>query len=567
MQRINTTTATLFAAFLLLLTTACQKDKIIELTEGVVFNVNTDILLSPLTISFENALKSTTEVPKNIQIEITGPGADDIYTLAGEKNIQAVDGVINIGIKKNRAPSLDDPIEFTIVARANGYLTTFNNFSITNAEKQTHSVIYMAAKDALPQGVTAHGQSLPTTTEGLQEPISISAMGANGTEEKMHLEIEEHTIFYNAQGEMVTGNLQLDLVQYDPQDPDAMLTVENMLSGFPAVNASGSDLGLVSFHVAAYYSLDIYSNSEEVKYFSSPLQVRAVLNPDTYNPYTGTTIQVDDVLPIWSLNEELLRWEIEGNAKVKEEDGELIAEFEQEHLSNWVIGVTENTCHIGSTLVIRSDIPENYCSRLFYTKLVNAETGLPISNKAFNYLEMQDLTEVTLLDVPTGTSAFLQIFSGVKGCEGQLLDESDPFELCGGTIELHFDQLKTDDWYPIEVSVSGYCENAGPDLSVGPTGNILYRPTDCGSYGILGRMVNGVGCTGTLEYGTTYDFKVRYGSEVFEYLGLTIENRTITYTLDNGDTVEVIVTGGAESAQLVFEEIPIPADYCYLLDQ
>ena len=567
MQRINTTTATLFAAFVLLLATACQKDKVIELTEGVVFNVNTDILLSPLTISFENALTASNQVPNNVQIEITGPGVDDIYTLAGEKNIQPVDGVINIGIKKNREPSLEDPIEFTIVSKANGYLTTINQFSITDGAKQTHSVIFMAETDALPAGVVALEETLPVNQEGLQEPITISALGGNGQEEQMKVEIEESTIFYDADGYPVSGNLRLDLIQYDAMDENAMLTVENMLSSFPAVNANGNELGDITFEVAAYYSLDIFSSSQEVKTFSNPLQMRVVLDPETFNPTTGAKIQVGDALPIWSLNEELLRWEVEGAVMVTEEDGQLIAEYEQEHLSNWVIGGANSTCAIGATLVFNTDVPANYCSRYFYVKLINEETDLPINNKAFNYLDLADGTEVTLLDVPSDVSARLEIYSGVKGCEGQLIESTDPFEVCGGTVNINVDQIDKDDWYPIEVSVSGYCENAGPDLSVGPTGNILYRPTECGSYGILGRMVNGQGCTGTLEYGVSYDFKVRYGSEVFEYIGLTIENRTIEYTLDNGDNVEVVVIGGADNAELVFEEIPIPEDYCYLLEQ
>ncbi|MEM1219622.1 MAG: hypothetical protein AAGH79_11940 [Bacteroidota bacterium] len=567
MQRINTTTATLIAAFVLFLATACQKDKVIELTEGVVFNVNTDILLSPLTISFENALETSIAVPNNVQIDISGPGIDDIYTLAGEKNIQAVDGVINIGIKKNREPSLENPIEFTITSKANGYLTTINQFSITDGNKQTHSVIYMAEKNALPNGVVSLEESLSVNEEGLQEPISISAIGGSGEEEQMNVDIEESTIFYDADGYPVTGNLRLDLIQYNAMDEDAMLTVENMLSGFPAINGSGTELGDVTFEVAAYYSLDIFSSSKEVRTFSKPLQMRIVLDPETFNPNTNTKIQAGDALPIWSLNEELLRWENEGAAIVIEENGQLIVEYEQEHLSNWVIGGANNTCSIGATLVFNTDVPANYCSRYFYVKLINEETGLPVSNKAFDYLDLADGTEVTLVEAPLNVSAYLEIYSGVKGCEGQLLETTDPFEVCGATINLQIEDIDKDDWYPIEVSVSGYCENAGPDLSVGPTGNILYRPTECGSYGILGRMVNGQGCTGTLEYGVSYDFKVRYGSEVFEYIGLTIENRTIEYTLDNGQNVEVVVIGGANNAELVFEEIPIPADYCYLLEQ
>ncbi|MEO1713133.1 MAG: hypothetical protein AAFU60_07340, partial [Bacteroidota bacterium] len=320
MQRINTTTATLIAAFVLLFATACKKDKVIELTEGVVFNVNTDILLSPLTISFENALQGSNEVPNNVQIEITGPGVNDIYTLAGEKNIQPVDGVINIGIKKDREPSLEDPIEFTIVSKANGYLTTINQFSITDGSKQTHSVIFMAEKDALPPGVTALEETLPVNQDGLVEPISISALGGNGQEEQMKVEIEESTIFYNTAGEVVSGNLRLDLIQYDAMDEDAMLTVENMLSGFPAVNVNGTDMGDVSIQALSFYSLDIFSSSQEVKTFSSPLRVRIDLDSDLRNPNTGNLLQVGDVLTIFSLNEELLIWEVEGGVLVSEEN-------------------------------------------------------------------------------------------------------------------------------------------------------------------------------------------------------------------------------------------------------
>ena len=552
--------------FSLLFTVSCKKERLLDLTDGVVLNVNTDIIDTPVSISFVNS-KPGGDIPGNIDLDILGDGAPDIYTVTGEQNFTIVQGLVNIGIDKDASPSATDPIEFSLMVNANGFLPAVKKVIITDDQSRQHLTVHMVEEDNLPDGVSLELKNIGVNNNGISMDQSHETPLTPGKAEQVEISLEQGTKVYDTNGETLTGTLKMRLVHFDNRATDSQNAMEGFIEAGPALDESGISMGNKTIEPLGLYMLDILRGTKEVKTLSKPIAVRMTINPETTHPVSGEQVQVGDELPIWSLNEGTMAWQLEGTTIVEDNNGQLEVNYEQNHLSVWVVGYPLATCTEGSTLKIRTSIPQDACDRFYYLELINDNTDRPVARKALTYSTLTNGTEIELVQAPADIPVRLRVYSGVRACEQDLLAESQPFEACGSDVDINFNHLNMNDWYPISVSVGGYCETAGPDFAIAPTGNVLYRPYNCdGKYGFLGSVVNGKGCTATLKKGAKYDFKVRYGRSVYEYIGLTMEDKEIVYTLANGDVVKIRIKGDQDSAVLFFEEIPIPEDYCDLID-
>lgn len=555
------------ACGLLLSLSACKREKLLDLTEGVILNVNTDILNSPLTVTFVNSNPGSGPINTNILIDVFGEDADKLYSPTGEGNLTVVDGMVDIALKKSEKPTPEDPITFGIVAKANGFLPSTYFFSVTDATAHQFATIALIKQSAAPEGVTFTKEVEMSGPAGLAQALNAETPLPADKEEKLTVEIPQGTTLYDANGIAVTGNIQLEVTHFDNRSTLAREALGGVVDAAPARGLQGEALGLVSFDYAGVYVMEVKNGDDtQVSSFSGAVPVTMTLNPETFNPKTSQYIQPGDLLDVWSFDETSMHWQLEFSTPVVEEGGKLLVSYNQPHLSTWLVGNAFSTCGVGTLLTIQSNIPEEACPRYYYCELIDVNTGLPIAGKWSNsYQLLNNNKTIQLTQVPSGVVAKMRVWEGVRGCTGAMLVESQPFDLCGAPVTLDFSALNDNNWYPISVDVSGYCEAAGPDLSIAPTGVLLYRPTGCGNYGFLGMVTNGVGCTATLERGARYDFKTRYGGQVFEFFNLLMDDTDIIYTLDNGQEVVVVVTGGPTSADINLQDVPIPQSYCDLV--
>jgi hypothetical protein len=100
-----------------------------------------------------------------------------------------------------------------------------------------------------------------------------------------------------------------------------------------------------------------------------------------------------------------------------------------------------------------------------------------------------------------------------------------------------------------------------------PEFQLMYRPAGCGVYGLLGEFSDGSGCIATLTTGQTYDFKTRIGEKTYEFMNVPLENGLISYPLDNGANALILVETNPGGASLSFEDLPLPADFCDLIEE
>ena len=560
---------TLTGLFLIVLGIAsCFKDGTLNLTNGLVFNVNAKLLPAPITVSFVNADPAQNSIPDNIYLDIFGEDAGNLSTPTGNGNLVVVGGLVNFGIQNGVSPSLNRPLKFGISAQAPGYFPATYFISLNNPDIPQYVTVYLVEEGNYPSGVSGLQEVHQVASTGFTSTQNLLTPLSNGKQERVKVRFDSGTrLFTGSNDALVTGNVQVSLVHYDNRSAVSRRTTSGLTEAIPAKDMQGADLGEVTFYTASFYDLGLNAGSIQVDRFSKPVEVTATLNPETFNPATGQNIKTGDQLSFWRFEATQNAWIEAGQTTVYKSEGKLVAVFQQDRPGIWLLGQAAQLCKTGATLTINSNIPQGACDRFFFTTLVDVNTGRPLSAKwSDNYLTLTKARQITLGNLPEGAIGKLQVWEGVKGCEGQLLAESQPFQACSGAATVNLTALNTNGWLPVTVNLKGYCEIDGERATLMPEFQLMYRPAGCGVYGLLGEFADGTGCIATLKTGQTYDFKTRIGEKTYEFINVPLENGLISYQLDNGDNALIRVETSPGGASLSFEELPLPSDFCDLIE-
>jgi len=566
MRRYATNSLILFA--IVLTFGSCFKDGILNLTNGLALSVNTQLLPSPIIVSFLNPEPGVANIPDNIVLDLFGEGAQDLFTPTGGNNLVVVDGLVYIGIKDGLKPSANKPLKFGMRVDAPGFYPNTYFVSLSNPDIPQHISLYLVAEGSMPSGVSDRIETHQMPSTGFTGPQTLETPLENGKKEKVKAEIQAGTQLLSAADALILGDVKVNLVHYDNRSGISLRAISGITESVPAVGSDGSDLGLSSFFPASLFSLEMNDGQLRADRFSKPVRITMTLSPETFNPETGEFIEAGDELSLWRFDEAGNHWQGEGRAVVEVLSGKLAVRFDLTRPGTWMAGQAADLCGVGVTIAIKSGIPESACARNFYTTLVDINTGKPLSSKwSDSYLPMESNSRMTLTDVPQGAVAKLQVWEGVRGCEGQLLGESQPFHACSpGEVQLDLSELNTAGWLPVAFSLEGFCEVKGTNVKIKPTNSFMYRPAGCGVYGLLGEFSEGEGCIATLRPGVIYDFKTRLGDEVFEFNDILLTDGVISYTFPGGATAVIRIETDPGAASFTIEGLPLPDDICNLIE-
>ena len=101
---------------------------------GTAVYIETDVLLNPLTIQIVDANLGT-NLPEHISVEVKGKDKDKIFSVMGERTLYVdtnrddeVAAILPIGIRRIETFSPENPIEFTLIFSAEGYMPLAKSF-------------------------------------------------------------------------------------------------------------------------------------------------------------------------------------------------------------------------------------------------------------------------------------------------------------------------------------------------------------------------------------------------------------------------------------------------------
>lgn len=508
-----------------------------DIASNVNLIVDTDVLHNPLTVQYVDADGLPGEVPRDLKIKISGSGADRIFSVLGEKEIEPDGNFVNLGVRKIDTPSPENPIEVTVRAEAPGYQPSQKNFVIAQ-DSLRFVTVPMVKIGGEAEGISSEMTNFQVTADEGAEAATFDSPMTFGKEENARVVVQPGTKIFDAQGQQLSGDVEVSLTHFDNRSSKSLKTFPGGLSNENVKDLDGSDLGPTAFTPLGVLSLDMTVNGKKVRRFSEPLQVTMTINPSTINPHTGKPVQVGDKVEVASFNETTSEWEIEDEvAIVDSPSGGLEVRYSQGHLSRWVIGFTlPGGCRFFQ-LVINSDISRfSAIKRKFFAEIIDAVTDMPLTElgRSFRFYNKE---RIVFFHVPN-TTAFLRIYDGNEICKGKLLIQTNVFELCDfiGHVDVG-DGLNRGDLLDVSVEFSGVCEDDG--LEVRPTLPILYKDSqecpDNEFFDLLGDLHSGKGQTFKLIIGNYYDFKICFGGINRDVRNIQVPTQDTVIIIDNAE--------------------------------
>lgn len=187
-------------------------------------------------------------VTSNLQITFTGTNGNDVIDLYSDplSEVTINGGVLNFGVDNNVNPSPENPAEITLNLSANGYLSTSRTIRVEETGNSEFR-LSMVRVNNTPPGIEIVEESAGSTdaSGATTEDVTISVTSTDvETQEETSaaVEVPSGSVFLDASGTPLNGELRSEVVFYNPSDPGAVSAVPEAL----LVNEADTILSLVA---------------------------------------------------------------------------------------------------------------------------------------------------------------------------------------------------------------------------------------------------------------------------------------------------------------------------------
>ncbi len=566
------------ALFSALLLTTCVK--IDDLTDGVVLYFDADIVDNAATIQFVDANPDVSGVPDNIDVKIEGPGADKLFSLLGEKAPKASGNFLAVGVEKSLDISETNPLVFTVIASAPGYLEGIQKFEITSKEDLEFE-FPLVSKNNPPQGVSMATPTFQAPAAGLPAPQSFMTPMTPGKQEMAMINMPQGVKLQDANGNVLSGTVQAELVHYDTRSSESINAFPGGLDFEMARGPGGQMIENGMFETAGFFSLDMTVGGQEVKTFDQPVEVCIELQDDLVNPETGQVMQAGEKIPVWSLNDETGEWEYEGDANVQlMPNGKLAAVFMQTHLSWWNLDWFY-TQRCRTRVNFASSLTRQTASRYFVFEFTAYDNRGRLVRKYPRYFKMYNGQTVNLYNVPNLSGQNRYSYFEFKVYDvadyrcpspSAIWESSQLTNICGGLSVNLGSRLETYLNPPTSVratfTFSGMCEDLEIPVAILPSVPVYYTNLDdCRPRRrYLTTLRQGKATFRALVPGQSYDFSINYVNfrSLLRNVTIPTQSTNLSVTEAYSGITETIQFNYSDSTnlQIIYETNNLPESMC-----
>lgn len=475
--------------------------------------LSNDYLSHRVTIKITDATPGNAD-PANVNITIKGPGvlAELIYNDNGTKVVNndkviITNNVVSLAVMPYYVISKNAPIEFTVVAEADGYYTTGKDIVISYIDSLQYVDIQLLKKPVktdntpLPIGITYQDTTIGGITNGTIGTgvvIPINQVNASTTApSNTTVSIGANTTFIGTDGQPINSSQPLIIEAVNFND-----TTGKYIPG--GVNEVKTNTGReVSLLVAAALEISASIGGVHVDSFSKPIIAHLGINKDMYNIDQDRKVAVGDQMEIWSRKDGGTVWNFEGYTNVfKDINGDLGVDVLIKHLSVWAVGFASDLCPTPLEINYQSNresINIHYVTirEQQGTKQLLFERKIQIKNG-----------EVFKIRLPKDVDYTVNIYEGSFA-------EGIPYELnidaCTSSLSYVFNY--PDNRPALHFDLKTQCDNS----SFSYTGSIDFRPYSKieKKWKSFTPSVEGTVNTSMLEFGVMYDFRIIYGGKSY----------------------------------------------------
>jgi len=526
-----TVTLTAICACILsvLLITGCRKP-----TADINWSVNTDVYKSPVLVRFVNANSSSTTMPDEFTVQISGKDADKVMMGSGGTDFQAQKGFLPLALDPSANPSPENPVIFNVYAKIPGFAPVSQTFIVTSDTIPVDHTIF-ALEYAHPADGTAVLQKSTTLSGGTAPATVLSTSPSGSMTESSTITIQDGTQMLDASQNVINAStLESDIVHFGTSTQSSMLSFPG---GFNPIDVQrdGQSYHDVTFKTGGFLSIKMTAGNSEVKFFSKPITVSAQLNNELINPITDQPVQAGDTIPIWSMNEQTGQWKYETTATAAlDGNGKMSIQFQASHLSCWNIDWWfYNPCRSVLRVNVHISIPG--FRPQYEMVLVDANEqylgGLYTDNTWATVVTLYDGLTTVIPTVPDIGRAKIVVYTR-RGDPTSKIAETAFFNPCTkGTIDVTITPPGPPELINVKLNVQGKCTNKKVVANVGAWVYLYKLNAAWWDWKII--YVNRGQAAFQLENGATYFVATYYGGGFYTTTG-TFNKNDMNFPQHNG---------------------------------
>ncbi len=465
---------------------------------------------------------------ETVTIAFQGKDKDKIINLIEEPvtSLKTKTGVANFAIKNDVTPTAANPVKFTIVVSANGYISNSIPVTIKSSGDKSYS-INMVKTSAPPQGSsTSDETNVPTdqsgnvTTETTVQTNEESTSGGTAS-----VTIPSGTQVSDSEGRPVKGNLSLTAYYVNPNSGNDLTSLPGGSLSASVVDQQGTTQdGFIE--PMALASFDLTNDSgEQIHNFSSPIELTMEIPAGTINKSTNEIIKNGDSVPVYSYDQDngVWKYETDGVAEGPNSKGNFDVKFQTTHLSWWLVATLNTTTICNKNLVL--NVVGDFTSlevKLYADNTYMTSVNLTSNQKHF---EFQNLS------IPSNTPVKAVAYSRLE-CPAQQVGSVEVSDLCSvDTVNL--DVSSSSDIVDVNVQTTAICRDRDPELRFRPDGYAIYIDNGC-SLIQVGTLHDGAITLKGFKLNSSYTFKLEYKEAWYDTT--VVVDKTfydIDYVLDN----------------------------------
>jgi len=483
---------------------------------------------------------------EGVEATITGPDKSKVVSLDGEAKttFAAGDGFVSFAVDENIIPQLSSPIDITVVAKADGYLTSSTRVLVGKPGGHAFTLPMIKLNDP-PEGVNlildSGGQT--DATGKVINTVHVQTAPDARTQAIGSITIPAGAVIKDDNGTPLTGPLTTRLIYFNNVSEPALQSFPGGFSVRISENENGNAEDAF-FTTGGFLAVEVSDNSgRQAKTFSVPITVSAQIPGGTVNPKTGQPIKNGDKIGIWSYNEETGAWkyEAEGTASEPDANGNLTITLQTNHLTFWNMDWKGPECAVGAVVNIVGKNPDE----CLFVKMIKLSTG--------EYIDHLDVCEdiIEFVRVPPDMPVRLEAYDDCDNLRGTV----DIGNLCANQAFVLDVTPPPPNNTTLRVKLTGVCSNQ-PMMQFRPTMPVWYWDQSGCRWFYAGLMRQGrITITG-LNVPGSYVFAVVY-NEVLYWGVVQIRADYSVYV----PTVGQVYNPEFEKGTLSYT-VELPLDFC-----
>jgi hypothetical protein len=436
----------LLAGSMTLFQVSCKKKPF----DDLLINVDTDVLVSPTVVLFENAKSGATNQPGDFKITITGEDKDVVLSAVGNKTFEVQNGFIILNLEKGTVPTPANPVRFTINASIKGFEDLVKDIIISGTEEQSFTVKAVEIGN-VPAGITEVSENFTLSNGTFTAEETIQTIAENGTTQVAKMTFATGTKMRDKDGNIIAGGTVAASVRYYDPNSESVDVFPGGLSPQNVYDENNQRVqGGGEFFSAGLLDINLKVGTKDVKTFETPVATEVELNSNQLNFETGELIKAGEKIPLWSMDKGTGIWKNEGFATVVAKEGKLIAEFEIDHLSYWNLDYFQGSLISNPLKIIFSSSSKVHQGG--YSMILKAKNGAIIGIS--NNVSLYDGYVTTITRTPNVESAYIEVYhhNSKTTFKSEIFNPSTK-----GTVTIKYEPISDDQEITVSIKYKVTC--------------------------------------------------------------------------------------------------------------